>query len=179
MAHSSQPRLRTRSAKRTVIWNDGPNSTVVQSLSAAVNTVWTLGQTALGGVTIVRIRGSIGLWLETATAIGDGFTRVSIGIGIVTADAFSTGVGAMPGVISDKNWGGWMFYSDLGPFIGLSVTEGENTSPLAQVRVPIDTKAMRKVAPNETVFGMVSASAEIGAATLSFVGDTRMLVKLS
>ena len=178
MAHSSQFRRPTRSAKRLMTWNAGPHSTAVQSFSAAVNTIWFLGQVAGEPLTLIRVRGSIGMWLEVVGSIGDGFTRVSVGIGIVTTDAFSTGVGAMPGLISDPNWGGWLYYQALGPFIGLSVTEGDNTSELAQVRVPIDTKAMRKIKPNETIFGMVSASAEVGAATMSFVADTRMLVKL-
>ena len=168
-----------RAPRRTTLWNEGPFSQVVQAITAASNAIVGTGQTALGGVTIVRIRGELMLWLSVATAIGDGFTRVAAGIGIVTQDAFLAGGASLPSVIDDADWGGWMWYHAGSSIVGLSVTESENTGPLSMVRVPIDTKAMRKISPNETIFGQVSTNAEIGTATLNFQMNTRMLVKLS
>ena len=125
-------------------------------------------------LTLVRIRGNLTFWLEVVGSIGDGFTRVYAGIGVANSEAFTAGSASLPGPLSDPEWGGWMWYEALGPIIGLSVTEADNTGPLSQVRVPIDTKAMRKLEANQTIFGMVQTATEVGVATLNFQMSTRM-----
>ena len=129
--------------------------------------------------TIVRIRGEIVLWLSLVTAIGDGFTNIGMGIGIVSADAFAAGASAVPGPTSDITWPGWMWNFQMGPLIGLSTTESENTGQLSMVRIPIDTKAMRKISLNEVVFGMVESGVEVGTAAVDFGMRTRSLYKLA
>ena len=179
MAHSGRSGRRfSSSPKRTTIWNDGPQSTTVQSVVGAGNTIWNLGQTSLGGVTIVRIRGEFCFWQRLATAIGDGFVRAAIGIGIVTTDAFAVGATAMPSPLGDVDWGGWMYYQAFGPIVGESTTEVFR-GPMMAVRQQIDTKAMRKIQPNETIFGAFATSVEIGTTQVDFGAMTRMLVKLS
>ena len=179
MAHSGRNQLRSRAPKRTTLWNPGPFSTGPQSVTAngisSVNT----GQTALGGVTLVRIRGVVTVWLEVVGTIGDGFGRVTAGIGIVTTDAFTAGAASMPSPQEDADWGGWLWFQNIGALIGQSVTEAENTGVLSMVRIPIDSKAMRKIAPNETIFGSLEFQVEVGSAMAVFAMDTRMLVKLS
>ncbi len=128
-------------------------------------------------MTVVRIRGAVSIWLEAVTTIGDAFGDVALGIGIVSADAFAIGQSAMPSPLSDPDWD-WMWIQYLGAMIGRSTTEAELTGPLGEVRVEIDTKAMRKVHPNETVFGVIETEDETGAVTLSFSAMTRMLSKL-
>ena len=178
MAHrSNESRRLIRGPRRTTIWNEGPLSNAVQSITMATDTVVTTGQTALGGVTLVRFRGELMLWLEVVTTIGDGFTRVGAGVGVITSDAFAAG--AEPSALGDPDWGGWLWHWAGGAIVGLSVTEAENTGPLSMVRIPIDSKAMRKIGPNETIFASVSTQAEVGAATLNMVFNSRMLVKLS
>ena len=114
-----------------------------------------------------------------ATTIGDGFTAFTAGLGIVTADAFSAGAASMPTPEGDRDWGGWLWFHSGGALISRSVTEVDEGFPLGALRIPIDTKAMRKMSPNETIFGAVSFTTEIGTATVSFVGRTRMLFLLS
>jgi len=178
MAHSSRLVLRNRSPRRATLWGAGPHSDVVQTATAGDSDfVWSLGQTAVDTTTIVRIRGHIALWLSVVTTVGDGFAQVTVGIGIVTGDAFGIGVTAMPGLLEDPSWGGWLYYNALGPIHGLETTELAR-GPIDAVRIQIDNKAMRKVQPNSVVFGMVSTGVETGAAVLSFAADTRMLVKL-
>ena len=84
----------------------------------------------------------------------------------------------MPTLVDDADWGGWLWYQAIGPMVGLSVTESENNGVLAKVRIEIDSKAMRKLKPNETVFGAFEFTTEVGAATVRFAMDSRMLVKL-
>ena len=166
-------------SRRLTQWNEGPHSVATQSVTGAGNTIWGIGQSGFSKLTIVRIRGEFVAWLEVVGSIGDGFTRLTMGIGIASTDAFTQGGPSLPSPVSDADWNGWIWHAELGPLVGLSVTESENTGPLSQVRVPIDTKAMRKLSPNETVFGAVATSAEIGVATMVFGANTRMLLKLA
>ena len=163
--------------QRQTVWSAGPFSAAIQSATAGVNTIIDTGQSSGGGVTIIRIRGELTMWLEVVTAIGDGFTRVGAGIGIVSTDAFSAGAGSMPAPLSDPGWGGWMWFYGGGAMIGASTTETFR-GPMEAVRIPIDTKAMRKIHDNETVFGAVQTVTEVGTATLSFSMGSRMLSKL-
>ena len=178
MGHSRGNQRLIRSPRRTTIWNEGPLSTAVQSATAASTLVVNTGQTALGGVTLVRTRGHLAIWISSAGSDGDGFTRVQAGIGIVTTDAFAAGGSSMPTPLDDPDWGGWLWFDAVGPVIGQELAN-LNSGPMGQVRLPIDSKAMRKVKPNETIFGSVSFQAEIGVATINMAMDTRMLIKLS
>ena len=174
MAHL-RGRSLVRGPRRSSIWSEGPRNTTIQSHSVAGKIIWNLGQTAVGGVTIVRIRGAVSGWLEVVTTIGDGFSEVAFGIGIVSQDAFAIGGTAMPGPISDPGWD-WMWIGYLGAVIGLNTTE--RNDGIDAFRLEIDTKAMRKMQPNQTIFGILETESEIGAATLSFGAMTRMLAKL-
>jgi len=179
LAHGSRSRFQRGggSSPRQTEWGDGPIDATVQSITAAGTTIVGTGQLATIKQTIVRIRGAITLWLPVVTAIGDGFSGVTVGIGIVSFEAFTAGAGSMPSPISDPDWPGWIYYENLGAFVGLETTEVAR-GPMGAARVVIDTKAMRKIGINEIVFGAVAATAEVGTATLSFVMRTRMLAKL-
>ncbi len=167
------------SSRRLTEWSEGPKNDVIQSITAAGGTLVSTGSEAQESLTTVRIRGEWVLWLEAVGTIGDGFSGVGLGIGIVSADAFAQGVAATPIPFNDADWGGWIWYHMMGPIVGFSVTESENTGPVSQVRVPIDSKAMRKTGPNEVLFGSIQTIGEVGAATLSFGMRTRILDKLS
>ena len=128
-------------------------------------------------MTLVRIRGEMVLWVAVATAVGDGFTKGAAGIGIVTNDAFAIGATAMPGPFTDPEWNGWIWYQSLAAIVSLETTEVAR-GPMGAVRIPIDTKAMRKLNANDTVFGAVELSTEVGTTTINFTMNTRMLSKL-
>ena len=164
--------------KRTTLWNVGPSSAAIQSQSATGTQLVDTGQQSLGGVTIVRMRGELAIWLSVVTTLGDGFTDLTAGIGIVTNDAFAVGASAMPTPKGDSDWGGWLWHASLATLIGFETTEVLR-GPMSAVRVPIDSKAMRKITGNETIFGAVQFGTEVGTATAQFQMNTRMLFKLS
>jgi len=56
-------------------------------------------------------------------------------------------------------------------------TDGVN-SVSGYYREEVDSKAMRKIAPNETIFGSLQV-VEVGTAVMEAFFDSRMLVKLS
>ena len=165
------------SSRRRTEWTAGPlNSTVVSSTSSGALLVST-AQEANEATTVVRIRGEIALWLPVVTTIGDGFINFAAAIGIVSADAFTAGVASVPAPLADPDWGGWLWYHAGASLIGFETTEVLR-GPIGAVRIPIDTKAMRKMSPNEAIFGIVEFGTEVGTATVSFVMNTRMLFKL-
>ena len=169
---------RTGGPKRLTEWSRGPFSSAVQVVTAGVMTLVDNGIESSKQETVVRIRGELSVLLTLATAIGDGFTRGSAGIGIVSADAFAIGATAIPSPEADADWPGWMWYQSWGALIGLETTEVGRTSTNA-FRIPIDTKAMRKIGPNEVLFAAVAFAVEIGPAEVSFVMNTRTLYKLA
>ena len=176
MARSSQ-RFPARS-RRTTIWNQGPGQQTVDVVSSSTTLVLGLGQTAFGGTTIIRIRGNFAATLQTAGAAGDGF-HMGLGIGISTADAFSVGgVTSLPNPLDDIGWGGWMYHRILDVHTATSsITDGVN-AVCSVVQVEVDTKAMRKMLPNETIWASLQL-VEDGAASVGVFFDSRMLVKLS
>jgi len=172
-------RFPVRSSRRKTGWSAGPGQLGLSSLTANGSVMWSTGAViGLDGLTLVRTRGSVGLWLEVVGTIGDGFTRVGLGICIVSGDAFGIGVTAVPTPLTDIAWDGWLWHKIVSPMFGFSVTEGENTGPISQVRVDIDSKAMRKQKETDVQIGVIEALGEVGTATLSFVADTRVLDKI-
>ncbi len=168
---------RTRgSSRRLTIWNAGPESSALQSITAAGNTIVDTGFEFVDVDTIVRLRGELAMFLSAVVTIGDGFTRYDAGVGLVSADAFGVGVTAMPSPSLDKDWGGWLWHHSGGMIVGQETTELAR-GPMSAIRIPIDSKAMRKVSPNQVIFGAVSTVAEVGAVTLVFSMGTRMLIK--
>jgi len=164
-----------RSPKRKTAWAAGPN--IVDSvLSATGTTLWTTGVqlTSPGEVTIARIRGSVHLTMIVSGAAGDGF-RGAMGIGLVNFDAFTTGgVNSVPKPLDDEEWDGWMWYQYFDVrAVTATLSDGANAGS-AHLRIPIDTKAMRKFNDFMILFGSVQL-VESGAATVELQGDTRIL----
>ncbi len=182
MARSFQSRPRPRTRRRTTTWSDGPKSTLTgQVLASTGKSIWATGFAVAAGtsLTLVRTRGEILLQLDLATAAGDGFLG-AIGLGIVSGDAFGIGSTAMPGPFSDPGWPGWwwhQYFSVRGvaaQSAGADVARNANSD----LRIDIDSKAMRIVKENESMFGMVEIGAELGTASLTYLGQTRVLLKL-
>ena len=54
-------------SQRTTLWNQGPGSQVSTSFSSSTTSVLGFGQTALGGVTLVRLRGNSVVVVKVST----------------------------------------------------------------------------------------------------------------
>ena len=180
----ARPRVfqrQTRSPRRLTSWGVGPQA-VRTAVSSIGKTLWTTGVIlGIPAGTLVRTRGEVGMSLSLATNAGDGFNG-AVGIGIVTTDAFDIGVTAVPGPFSDPDWEGWLWHSywslrgvaaqSLGQDVARNAVGGE-------LKIPIDSKAMRKWSENETMIGVLEAAVETGVSNMNFVADTRLLVKLA
>jgi len=151
------------------------------SITAAGDTISTTSNVILGSgitplipqMTVVRLRGTIGIQLVTATAAEAGF-NYALGIGICTADAFAIGVTATPTPFDDAEWPGWLWHH-FGYIKAPQEVHDLNQVPLQQIT--IDSKAMRKLRLNEILYAAIECG-EQGTAVIRVHCMTRVLVKL-
>ena len=112
--------------------------------------------------------------LEAAANIGEGY-HAALGIGVCTNDAFAIGVTAVPNPIADADWDGWFYHRffDLHATTA-TISDGVNTGRIAW---EVDSKAMRKVTVNDTIFATVE-TVEVGTSQIEVFFDSRALFKL-
>ncbi len=94
----------------------------------------------------------------------------AIGCGIVSDQAFAAGAASIPGPWTDQDWSGWFVWMPWAFRFEFTTDIGRLIGSFTQV---IDSKAMRKVQPNETVVWM----AESQAAAANVANPFRMLIK--
>ena len=124
-------------------------------------------------MTIVRLRGSFQAYLRSATAADDGF-HCALGIGIVSDDAFTIGVTAVPNPIADANWPGWLYHR----FFDLHASGAFSADdPNGSIQFEVDSKAMRKFGSNEILMANLEV-VEDTTATMTAWFDSRVLLKL-
>jgi len=166
------------SSRRRTGWEEGPTSDVT-ALSAAGGSLWSTGQLfGLDGLTIARIRGEILIWISSAATALDGFQSYAVGIGVVTSPALAIGVTAVPTPLGEPEWEGWLWYHSGAALTQPLAAEGAVPGVVAAVRLPIDTKAMRKVGTEEIVYGAFEVGSEVGTAVVQYSARTRMLLML-
>ena len=129
------------------------------------------------GLTLLRLRGEATFSLITVAAAVSGF-QCAFGIGIVRDVAFATGgVTAVPTPIDDQDWDGWIFWDrfNLVSITG-TISDGVN-SKAATYRMPIDTKAMRKLDLGDVIYGVLQVQ-ELGVSVANWWFDSRVLLAL-
>ena len=158
--------------KRVTQWIGSADQGYV-TIAAGASVLHQNGPT-FGNTTIVRTRGNFSIIPSTFGA--DLSIIGAFGIGIVSDQAFAAGAASIPGPWTDPDWGGWFVWQ---PF----AYRYEFTTDVDRLVLgvqgagagEIDSKAMRKVAPNETLVVMVESEAVAFSASINF----RILVKLS
>ena len=128
------------------------------------------------GLTLVRTRGEINVAIDTGGALLDGWTRMAFGICMVSENAFTVGVMAIPHPLTDIEWDGWIWH-----WVGLLFTVA--TAPVdaagcSVVWIPIDSKAMRKWKAPDALVAMGEVSGEVGTVQSQANLNTRILMKL-
>jgi len=169
--------VQTRSPRRQTSWADGYLA-VATAISANGKTL-VQGLALTAGVTeatIVRMRGEVLAFLSAGDIALAGF-QLGIGMGIVSTDAFNAGAASVPGPLSDQDWEGWMWYQLVQLSSVSSAIQGL-VAPSAQVRIPVDSKAMRKLSDNEVLALVYETTDEVGVAVAQVSTMTRMLLKL-
>ncbi len=167
-----------RSPRRRKAWDAGIGQVAAQTqiTGSGVVIVNATALAAQDGLTILRVRGNLTVRVVPGASLGDGYTW-AFGIGIATSAALTAGVASIPTPITEQAWDGWMFWATG----SLKAMSGTVATALAAgnlfERVLIDTKAMRKIAVDEGLFGAIETT-EIGTSTLDWHVDTRILSAL-
>ena len=172
MARTITPRRAAVSQKRVIQWI-GSADQGYTAVAAGANVIQQNGAT-LGNTTITRVRG--GWSVQPQTYAADLNLIGVIGFGLVSDQAFTAGAASIPGLWTDPDWGGWFLWLpfqyryEVTTDVGRLVLGGPG-----QGGGELDSKAMRKVAPNETLVVMVESQAVALNVSINF----RMLVKLA
>jgi len=176
--HSSFVSSRARAPRRKSSWEFGPGGTAVTSVGSSTSVIIGGGVAAgQNGLTLVRLRGSLQAYLTATDATNSGF-HCAFGVGIASSDAFGVGVTALPNPADDAGWPGWLYHRffDLHSF-NATIVESMAAGGLGSVQFEVDSKAMRKLGINETIFASLQ-TIEAGAASMSIWFESRTLVKL-
>ena len=168
--------------RRKTDWNVGPeaNLTAISSTSVVGWSSFVLPQ--VPGLTLIRTRGEFTAYLTAATALNDGF-ECAVGIGLASTAAATVGITALPTPLAEEDWDGWIFHQffDLhapGPIVQAAAALSTDNSFMSSIRIPIDSKAMRKVPDNAfALYGAIEVIVA-GTAVMAFQARTRMLFKL-
>ena len=163
--------------RRQTSWAIGPGSTVATTINATGSQIvggFIVPQVSVEGLTLVRLRGSIALYLTLATTVNDGF-QGAFGIGLATNAAVTAGIGSIPTPITEQDSDSWIYWTPVsihGPVVSSTDLLGATHQ-----RIEVDTKAMRKF-PGEMALYAALQMVEAGTATGQLFFDSRTLFKL-
>ena len=175
----------TRTVRRKTSWEEGIGGIAAQTAVNGSGVKLAASAVALlvDGVTLVRTRGRLQIYLSSATAAFDGFAG-AVGIGVATTAAVTAGAASVPSPITEQDWDGWLWWRAYqvfasGPIVAAAAalqTDAVNQQ-VAVVNIDIDSKAMRKVGIEDTIYFALESSLT-GTAVAQWRVDSRMLFKL-
>ena len=189
MAQSRRLSFRPSSgrSRRKTAWELGPKSgvggdpQVISTTAAQLGGL--VGAVQLDGLTLVRTRGEFLAQLITAADLQDGF-HGALGIAVVSTAAITAGVASVPTPITEEAWDGWLYHRYFNLFssgaIAAASVSKETSGPeavAAAVRFEVDSKAMRKLEIDMTIYSVVEVT-EVGSASMQWAFNSRTLVKL-
>ncbi len=168
----SFPVARTRAPRRKTVWigtADQNDVAVGNGLSVIISS-FAPDALAILKATVVRVRGRFTARPAAFTVTHD--YSGAFGLGVVSDEALAAGAASIPRPFDDDDWAGWMvhgYYSGHFEFddaTGLLIMDRE---------IVIDSKAMRKVGPNETLVWMAESAESAAQVNI----QARVLMMLS
>ena len=140
---------------------------------AASSAVILSSASILEDITILRTRGILSVMSDQFAATE--FQIGAAGIAVVTTAAFTAGIASLPTPVTESSWDGWLWYQSFCQRVVFGTAVG--IEPQFVTSYDIDSKAMRKVGPDETIVCIAeNASASHG---ISVVCPIRQLMKVS
>ncbi len=126
-----------------------------------------------GPATILRCRGSVKAMFDETKQVGDN-ASFTFGLGIVSTDAFNAGAGSVPDPEAEPEYPWlWWGHLDLQSF----VAAGEEAWGTTNQQLEVDTKAMRRMKPGESLIWVVETTSFSGApVSIVEIGITRVLI---
>ncbi len=122
------------------------------------STVGAGGLSFVEPATILRCRGTLLAQLDETKQVGDDIV-LGFGLFILSSDAFASGTGAFPDPLGDMEFP-WLYYHRWA--MRASVAAGEESLGASCYRLEIDTKAMRKIKPLETLAYALQYAQSVG-----------------
>jgi len=123
--------------------------------------------------TILRMIGEYTLAFNVAPTALDA-AKVTLGLGIISADAFAAGTTALPDPAGNPEWP-WMYWAEHQMFAAGSAADPAGEA--ASVRRFFDSGSMRKVKPSENLVFIVQYSDLTGTPPIRFMqGQVRVLI---
>ncbi len=161
-----------RGPRRAVDWSviNTPQTTLV-ALAGATSVLVSVGVPIVGGETVIRTRGLFGYASDQLAA--SEVQLGAIGICVVTAQAESVGISAVPHPDTDAAWGGWLYHSYFANRQRFASAVGFQSDGF--ITQEVDSKAMRKVDEDERLVMVVQNS---GANGMDFYFRARFLSKI-
>ena len=134
-----------------------------------------MGSSGLGGNisgTIARVRGDLSVYLDVGAA--DESAVAAMGLIVGNDDQVVTGSAAFPSPVIDLE-ADWLYHT----FLSLKSITGTQSDVLGgQVaRREIDSKAMRRIKPNDNLVCVGAVTIQSGAPTVDFMGAIRVLIQ--
>ncbi len=119
---------------------------VVQSISSD-STV--LGSSLAFAIpaTILRCRGQIAVGMDESKQVND-TCKLAFGLAMISTDAFAAGAGSVPDPAGEADFP-WLWWYEV--HLNNFVAAASESGGLYQVRIELDSKAMRKVKPGESL----------------------------
>jgi len=150
--------VRGRSTKKHVDWSGSVPLTAMVALAGSSQVLDQIFTPFAEGETVVRTRGLF-TWGSDQFVAGEDQLG-AVGIGIVSAQAASVGITAVPHPDTDSAWDGWLWHS----YFASRITVGDQTAyaPAQVHQLRIDSKAMRKVGSDERAVLVVQNSSASG-----------------
>jgi len=164
--------FRGRGVRQTTEWIEGPGGGTSQAISAAGEIILGNGISPNLAFTLRRLRGEI-LYTLTSVAAATDEVRMTSGIAVVSADAFVLGITAMPDPLEDAGYP-WVWWDTVN--FNPEIAAPEGVDGVGSVRRVVDSKAMRKMKPDETLAWIVEFSGESGTVVAAAMASSRMLV---
>ncbi len=122
-------------------------------------------------VTVVRTRGK--LWIASDQIAVNEVVIGSMGFAIVTEQALAAGVGSVPTLSTDAQSDSWFVHEFFAQKFGFGNASGFVNQSFTLIE--FDSKAMRKISPEERLIVVLENSSAVG---MAFVIDFRFLLKL-
>ena len=113
------------------------------------NTFVTAALSFVGPGTILRTRGRILLAMNPSGKAADDSVKITFGLGLVSTDAFTLGATAMPDPAGEPEYP-WLWWDEVNLRSMIATTNESGFGPENRELI-VDTKAMRKVKPGQSL----------------------------
>jgi len=161
----------TRGPRKATDWSASAALTAglaVAASSAAIDEVFT---PIVGGETLIRTRGMLG-WESDQSAATEQQIG-AYGICVVSEQAATVGITAVPHPGTDAAWGGWLYHTYF--FSEFRFLTAAGFDPRNLQTMVVDSKAMRKIDEDDRLVTVVEVT---GTKGITFFSALRLLSKV-